>query len=106
MTGILHNTTSMLPRLDFRKPNRVIGNSTIKNMESGLFYGYVDMIEGMIRRITHELDYLPIVVATGGNSVFFKSEISAIPVFDPHLTLLGLESLFKYQKQSAFTSVW
>jgi len=107
MTGILHNKTSMLPSVDFRKPNRVIGNSTVQNLESGLFFGYVDMIEGMIRRITRELDCSPIIVATGGNSTFFKSEISAISVFDPHLTLLGLESLFNYQKQSDCTAgVW
>ena len=58
--------TAKLPRIDVRKPPRVIGTNTIGAMQSGLFWGYVDMVEGLVRRMKAELGGAAVVVATGG----------------------------------------
>src|SRR5262245_46909929 len=62
----LFQRAARLPRIDVRKPSSVIGRTTVGAMESGLFYGYVGMVEGLIRRIDAELGGGAVAVATGG----------------------------------------
>ncbi|MGH9202446.1 MAG: type III pantothenate kinase, partial [Vicinamibacterales bacterium] len=62
----LFQRAAKLPRIDVRKPDRVIGRTTVGSMQAGLFWGYVDMIEGLVRRIRTELGGNVAVVATGG----------------------------------------
>src|SRR5262245_47860863 len=62
----LFQRAARLPRIDVRKPATVIGRTTVGAMESGLFYGYVGMVEGLIRRIDAELGGGAVAVATGG----------------------------------------
>jgi type III pantothenate kinase len=73
-----------------RKPAAVIGRTTVGAMESGLFWGYVDMVEGLVRRMTAELGGNVTCVATGGLATVIAPETTLIQHVDPDLTLDGL----------------
>lgn len=79
-----------LPRVDIVRPARVVGTNTIMAIQSGLLYGYVGLVEGMIKRIRGELDYPVRVVATGGFAPDVARETDAIDVVDDALVLEGL----------------
>src|SRR5204863_662100 len=86
----LFQRAARLPRIDVRKPSRVIGRTTVGAMESGLFYGYVGMVEGLVRRMTHELGGDVVCVATGGLAEVIAPETPLSQHVDPDLTLHGL----------------
>jgi type III pantothenate kinase len=86
----LFQRAARLPRIDVRKPARIIGQTTVGAMESGLFYGYVGMVEGLVRRMTDELGGDAMPVATGGLATVISPEIVSIVHVDPDLTLHGL----------------
>lgn len=86
----LHQAAARLPRIAIEKPKKVIGTTTVGAMQSGIFWGYVDLIEGLINRITEEYGAPMTVVATGGISSLFKDATDKIHQFDPDLTMRGL----------------
>jgi len=86
----LFQRAARLPRIDVRKPRQVVGRTTVGAMESGLFYGYVGMIEGLVRRMGDELGGNALCVATGGLADIIAPETSLIQHVDPDLTLHGL----------------
>jgi len=87
--------TAKLPRIDVRKPARVIGTNTIGAMQSGLFWGYVDMVEGLVRRMKAELGGAAVVVATGGLASIVAPESASINHVDAELTLRGLRLVWE-----------
>lgn len=93
----LHLKTSKLPRVALEKPASVIGNSTVSSIQSGIFYGYIGLIEGILKRIFLELNEKPKVVATGGFAKLIAENCSLIETVDENLTLEGLRliSLFR-----------
>jgi type III pantothenate kinase len=80
-----------------RKPARVIGTSTIGAMQSGLFWGYVDMVEGLLRRMKAELGGAATVLATGGLASVVAPESTLIEHVDQDLTLQGLRLVWERQ---------
>lgn len=86
----LFQRAARLPRIDVRKPATVIGRTTVGAMESGLFYGYVGMVEGLVRRMSEELGGGAICVATGGLAAVIAPETRLIDHVDVDLTLHGL----------------
>ncbi len=90
--------TAALPRIELVRPKQVIGRNTVTAMQSGIIFGYIDLIEGMIRRIEHELGSKVRVVATGGQAYPFAEEIPAIDVVDPNLTLTGLRLIYEMNR--------
>jgi type III pantothenate kinase len=90
--------TARLPRIDVRKPPRVIGTNTVGAMQSGTFWGYVDMVEGLVRRMKAELGGAAIVVATGGLASIVAPESKTIEHVDPELTLRGLRLWWERQQ--------
>lgn len=86
----LFQRAARLPRIDVRKPDQVIGRTTVGAMEAGLFYGYVGMVEGLVRRMNDELGGDALCVATGGLAAIIAPETSLIQHVDPDLTLQGL----------------
>ena len=86
----LHNAAAKLPRVAITRPSHVIGTGTVEAMQSGVFWGYVALIEGMIARIKAEYKIPMKVIATGGVASLFEGATSAIDLFDPDLTLRGL----------------
>jgi type III pantothenate kinase len=91
----LFQRAARLPRIDVRKPERVIGRTTVSSMQSGLFWGYVDMVEGLVRRMRRELGGDAIVVATGGLAVLVAPETSLIDHVNLELTLHGLRIVWE-----------
>lgn len=86
----LHLAAAQLPKVGVVKPQSVIGNTTITAMQSGVYWGYIGLIEGMITRIAAELDSKPIILATGGLAGLFAEGTTMIETIDPDLTLRGL----------------
>jgi type III pantothenate kinase len=86
----LQLTAAQLPRVSIERPPAVVGRATVPAMQSGVFWGYVGLIEGLIRRIKEERREAMGVVATGGLASLFAREIAAIDKVDTDLTLWGL----------------
>jgi type III pantothenate kinase len=88
----LHMATAQLPRLQVRHPGNapVIGTSTVAAMTSGVFWGYVGLIEGLVKRIKAERNEPMIVIGTGGLAPLFAKATPAIEHIDADLTLRGL----------------
>ena len=91
----LFQRAARLPRIDVRKPARVVGRTTVSAMESGLFYGYVGMVEGLVRRMSDELGGNALCVATGGLAEIIAPEIPLIQHVDAELTLQGLRIVWE-----------
>lgn len=86
----LFSRAARLPRVDIVQPDRVVGRSTVESMQSGLFYGYVDLVDGLLNRVMKEIEGRPHTVATGGWAAALGPECAAIDAVDPLLTLTGL----------------
>jgi len=93
----LFQRAAKLPRIDVRKPPRVIGTNTIAAMQSGLFWGYVDMVEGLLRRMKAELGGAATILATGGLASIVAPESKLIEHVDQDLTLHGLRLVWERQ---------
>jgi type III pantothenate kinase len=91
----LFQRAARLPRIDVRKPASVVGQTTVGAMESGLFYGYVGMVEGLVRRMSDELGGNALCVATGGLADVIAPETSLIEHVDADLTLDGLRMVWE-----------
>lgn len=91
----LFQRAARLPRIDVKKPARVIGTNTIAAMQSGLFWGYVDMVEGLLRRMKIELGGGATVLATGGLAPVVAPETALIEHVDADLTLHGLRLVWE-----------
>lgn len=91
----LFQRAARLPRIDVQKPKQVIGRTTVGSMQAGLFWGYVDMVEGLVRRVKAELGADATVVATGGLAAIVAPESAVIEHVDPELTLYGLHIVWE-----------
>lgn len=89
----LHKAAARLPRIGIGRPQAVIGRSTVPAMQSGIYWGYVGMIEGLVARIRAEWDEPLKVVATGGLAPLLAEGTACIEVINPDLTLDGLRLL-------------
>ena len=97
----LFQRAARLPRVDVRKPSAVIGQTTVGAMQSGLFFGYVEMVDGLVRRLRAELDGgdKAVVVATGGLADILSGESTSIQHVDANLTLDGLRLIWERHKR-------
>lgn len=86
----LFERTAKLPRVDIRRPQKVIGNSTVTAMQSGLYHGYVGLVDGVLRKMIQELGGAPRVIATGGLAPLIATGSEYIELVDDTLTLEGL----------------
>ena len=91
----LHEAAAMLPRIAIQRPDRVIGKDTVSNMQSGVFWGYVALIEGMVARIKAEWGKPMTVIGTGGVASLFEGATTSIDRFDPDLTIRGLLEIWR-----------
>jgi type III pantothenate kinase len=91
----LHNAAAKLPRVAIQKPQRVVGTDTVGAMQSGVFWGYIGLIEGLIARIKGERDAPLTVVATGGVASLFHGSTTAIDHFDSDLTIRGMLEIWR-----------
>jgi type III pantothenate kinase len=93
----LFQRAARLPRVEVRKPAGVIGQNTVAAMQSGLFFGYVDLVDGLVHRIRAELDggARALVIGTGGLAEIISGESRAIQRVDANLTLDGLRLIWE-----------
>ncbi|MGB8951856.1 MAG: type III pantothenate kinase [Candidatus Aminicenantales bacterium] len=91
----LYLKTAKLPRIEIRKPARVIGRTTVTSMQSGLYFGYIGLVTNIIAEIKKELEGEVKVVSTGGFGRQIWPEIKSINFYDPHLVLEGLRIVYE-----------
>ena len=91
----LYTRAAKLPHMDLQRPPSVIGSNTVHAMQSGLLFGSVSMVEGMVARFRTELGSDMKVVATGGWAEIVAKETDVIDVLSPWLTLDGLRIIWE-----------
>ena len=91
----LFQRAARLPRVDVRKPPTVIGRTTIGAIESGLFYGYLGMVEGIMGRMASELGGRITGIATGGLAPLIVPETRLFEAMEPDITLHGLKIIWE-----------
>ena len=90
----LYMGAAKLPRVEIRRPAKVVGHSTVSAMQSGIFWGYIGLIEGLVRRIEEEQGSKMTVIGTGGLVPLIAAGASLIEHIDQDLTLLGLVDIY------------
>jgi type III pantothenate kinase len=85
---------AMLPRVELTKPKHAIGTNTTAALQSGIVFGYVGLIEGLVAHIQKELGEKALVVATGGYAELMAKETPVIDIVNPDLTLIGLRLIY------------
>jgi type III pantothenate kinase len=83
-----------LPRVDLRRPANLIGTNTVASMQSGIYYGYLGLVDGILARMKQEIGELKTVVATGGLAALMATDSEHIAEVDPELTLKGLKIIY------------
>jgi len=91
----LFSRTAKLPRVDIKRPSRVIGSSTVTAMQSGLYYGYVGLVDGVLGKMIEEIGAPPRVIATGGLAPLIATGSKFIELVDETLTLEGLRFVYE-----------
>ncbi len=86
----LDKATARLPRIAVKKPNSIIGKDTVSAMQSGIYWGYIGLLEGIISRIKREIDIDMDVIATGGLASLFFKDSKLISKVDSDLTIKGI----------------
>ncbi len=94
-TEALFQRAAKLPRVELVKPKRVIGRDTITSMQSGIIYGFVGQVDGIVRRMCREFDKSPRVIATGGLARLIANESETLEIVNPMLTLEGLRIIYQ-----------
>ena len=97
----LVNGTAKLPRFELTRPEHVIGRTTLTNLQSGMYYGYVGLVRNIVRKIKQELGREALVVATGGMAVMLAEESKVIDKLDGLLTLKGLRLIYERNRDIA-----
>lgn len=95
----LHDMTAKLPKITVRSQKNVIGKNTVEAMNSGVYFGYISLIEGMIEKIEKELNHKTTRIITGGLAEIFKDALKVqVQHHEPDLTLEGLKLVYENNK--------
>jgi len=94
----LHEAAAQLPRIAIVKPNKVIGKNTVEAMQSGIFWGYIGLIDGLVRKIIEEDGRDFTVIGTGGVASLFQGASETIQHYDSNLTIDGLYEIWRLNK--------
>src|SRR5437867_10615322 len=91
----LFERAAKLPRVEIKRPENVIGSSTVGAMQSGLYHGYVGLVDGILRKMISEMGGAPRVIATGGLAPLIATGSELIELVDDTLTLEGLRLVYE-----------
>ncbi len=91
----LFERCAKLPRVEIAVPESVIGRNTVNSIRSGLTYGYADMVSGLVRRMSQQMETRPKVIATGGLAEVMATVTDCFDVVDPLLALKGLAEIYR-----------
>ena len=94
----LFERAAKLPRVEIKRPEKVIGSATVEAMQSGLYYGYVGLVDDILRRMIAELGGSPRVIATGGLAPLIAKGSRYVEIVDETLTLEGLRLVYERQR--------
>jgi type III pantothenate kinase len=97
----LHQAAARLPRIAIEKPQRVLGKDTVGAMQSGVFWGYIDLIDGLVERLKAEYGEPMTVIATGGVTSLFDGATRTIDHYDPDVTIRGLLEVWRLNAPKA-----
>ncbi|HEY4600534.1 MAG TPA: type III pantothenate kinase [Cerasibacillus sp.] len=100
----LYRRAAKLPKIEIEKPQNIIGNSTVEAMQSGVFYGNVAQVDGIVNRIKESKQTSPKVIATGGLASLVANASETIDIVDSHLTLKGLHVIYQKNMQQRRTN--
>ena len=89
---------AMLPRVELARPGHIIGTNTIDAMKSGIIFGFVGLVEGLVTRIQREMGEKAKVVATGGLAHLIAKETRLVDEVNPELTLIGLKLIYELNR--------
>ncbi len=98
LASALFEKTSKLPQIEIEKPNEILGNSTRGSIQSGIYYGYIGMVDGIIERITNVYGKQAAVISTGGFAELIEGESEFVKIVEPNLLLEGLNGLIQRMK--------
>jgi len=91
----LHEAAAQLPRIEIKRPDNVVGTSTVSAMQSGIFWGYIGLIDGLVQRIIDEEKRDFTVIGTGGVASLFDGASKTITHYDSQLTIDGLLEIWR-----------
>lgn len=94
----LYSFASKLPKIEIEKPKNIVGQSTVEAMQSGVYYGYVGQVDGIVNRIKEDMEVEPTVIATGGLAPLIARGSETIHHIEKHLTLKGLYIIYEKNK--------
>ena len=94
----LHEAAAQLPRIAIVKPNKIVGKNTVEAMQSGIFWGYIGLIDGLVRKIIEEDGREFTVIGTGGVASLFQGASETIQHYDSNLTIDGLLEIWRLNK--------
>jgi len=95
----LHMAAAALPHVDITKPNQAIGTNTVACMQSGVYWGYIGLVEGIVRQIRLERDVAMKVIATGGLATLFDQGFDLFDAVEDDLTMHGLVLIHRYNME-------
>lgn len=94
-TEALYTRASKLPRIEIARPQQIVGKNTVAAMQSGIVYGFIGQVEGIVSRMKAQSKKEPFVIATGGFAELIARETQLIDIVDPQLTLKGLYIVYQ-----------
>ncbi|MBT2130925.1 type III pantothenate kinase [Aliiroseovarius lamellibrachiae] len=97
--GALHQGAAALPHVDVTQPDKVIGTNTVGCIQSGIFWGYVGLVQGLIVRVKEEYGVPMKVIGTGGLAPLFEQGEHLYDVIEDDLTMHGLIRIYDYNKE-------
>lgn len=105
LADALFEKTSKLPKVEIKKPETVIGNSTVYSIQSGIYFGYIGLVDGIVRRMIAELAEKPKVVATGGLANLIAENSETIEIVDDFLMLEGLRLIYETNRKHSDNNI-